>query len=75
MAGTLEQRRFISKIEADFSEMFYIEGVSDEIRRARCFTGLLLTTKCGAAFSELPRFVVDGAGDLGLDGIYYDLSP
>lgn len=72
MAGTLEQRRFISKIEADFSEMFYIEGVSDEIRRARCFTGLLLTTKCGAAFSELPRFVVDGAGDLGLDGIYYN---
>lgn len=72
MATTLEQRRFISKIEADFGELFQEVGVSDEARRARCFTGLVLTTKCGASFAELPFFVVDGSGDLGLDGIYYN---
>lgn len=72
MVATLEQRRFISKIEADFGEVFNAPEVSEEIRRARCFTSLLLVTKCGAAYAELHRFVVDGAGDLGLDGIYYN---
>lgn len=72
MAATLEQRRFTSKIQADFGELFQNEVISEEARRARCFTGLILTTKCGASFAELPRFVVDGAGDLGLDGIYYN---
>jgi hypothetical protein len=72
MAASLEQRRFITKIEADFGDTFSGAGVSDDVRRARCFTGLILTTKCGAPFGELPRFVVDGSGDLGLDGIYYN---
>ena len=72
MAPTLVQRRFTTKIEADFGELFPLTAASDEIRRARCFTALLLTTKCGAPFAELPRFVVDVPGDLGLDGIYYN---
>lgn len=72
MAITLEQRRFTSKIEADFGALFTEEGITDDVRRARCFTGLILTAKSGAPYSDLLKFVVDGSGDLGLDGIYYN---
>lgn len=72
MAITLEQRRFTSKIEADFGDLFPQQNISDDVRRARCFTSLVLTTKSGAPYSDLQKFVVDGSGDLGLDGIYYN---
>ncbi|KKL80403.1 hypothetical protein LCGC14_2005110 [marine sediment metagenome] len=72
MAITLEQRRFTSKIEADFGALFPQENISEDVRRARCFTGLVLTTKSGAPYPDLLKFVVDGSGDLGLDGIYYN---
>lgn len=72
MAITLEQRRFTSKIEADFGTLFQQEDISEDVRRARCFTSLVLTTKSGAPYSDLQKYVVDGTGDLGLDGIYYN---
>lgn len=72
MAVSLEQRRFIAKIEADFSGVFAADDLNDDERRARCFTGLILSTKCGAAYHDLTDIIVDGGSDLGIDGIYYN---
>lgn len=70
MTQDLTQTRLITKIEADFGPLF-TRDTSDS-RSAKCLTALILATKCGAAYSELEKHVVDGGKDFGIDGVYYN---
>jgi hypothetical protein len=72
--STIHSNRIRNHIDASVKEHLFLDDCTND--SAKCYsrgiTAICIAGLSGAPYSTIGRYVVDGARDNGVDGVYYD---
>ncbi|RVT85899.1 hypothetical protein DXV76_09180 [Rhodobacteraceae bacterium CCMM004] len=69
---SIEMRRFLAKIGKDIVPHLELNGLPEREQSTKALTALALAKLAGMPIESAKKYVVDGAGDSGIDGVFFN---